>query len=190
VEQDDLLRKAAAVLDRLGLQYLVTGSMASIRYGEPRFTNDVDIVVKLPLNRVPDLCRQFPEDEFYVSEEAACDAVKHQGMFNVIHMISGLKVDFIIAKDTRFVQCQLQRGIREQVSSEAPGEAWFGSPEDVILNKLLFFQEGGSEKHLRDISGMVKAGNQTLDTRYVEDWATTLGVADEWQSVLQRIAGQ
>lgn len=79
MQQDELLRFAVGVLERLHLSYFVTGSIATIFYGEPRFTNDIDIVVDLPLERVSELCRAFPPDQFYVAEESARAAVQRRG---------------------------------------------------------------------------------------------------------------
>ena len=54
----------------------------------------------LPLDRVQEFCRQFPEEEFYVSVHAAEDAVRRHSMFNLIHPRSGLKVDVIVPVPT------------------------------------------------------------------------------------------
>ena len=91
MEPSELLRFVVSVLERLGLRYFVTGSTATIFYGEPRFTNDIDIVVELPAERVDEFCRQFPEDDFCVSTAAADAAVERHSMFNIIHPRSGLK---------------------------------------------------------------------------------------------------
>ena len=163
MEQDELLHHAVQALESLGLRYLVTGSVATIYYGEPRFTNDIDIVVELPANRVDDLCAAFPAGEFYVSAEAARQAVERHSQFNVIHPASGLKVDLMVAS----------------------GDA---SPEDVILKTLEYYREGGSEKHLRDIAGVLKISGEQVDRAYIADWAKRLGLLDLWKELLTRVA--
>jgi len=75
MDQSELLRYCTTVLEQLGLRYFVTGSVATIFYGEPRFTNDIDIVVALPASHISDFCRAFPSEDFYVSEEAMRRAV-------------------------------------------------------------------------------------------------------------------
>ena len=148
MEQSDLLRFVVSVLERLGLRYFVTGSTVTIFYGEPRFTNDIDVVVDLPVDAVPEFCSQFPEDEFYVSAEAARDAVGRHSMFNIIHPRSGLKVDVIIPAPSDFNRSRFARARRVRA-----GEDWdasFSSPEDAILKKMEFHREGGSDKHLRE----------------------------------------
>ena len=83
-------------LERLGLRYFVTGSTATIFFGEPRFTNDIDLVVDLPEERIGELCGAFPPESFYLAEEAVRRAVRNRGQFNLIHPVSGLKVDMVI----------------------------------------------------------------------------------------------
>ncbi|MCA9312032.1 MAG: hypothetical protein KDA21_12545 [Phycisphaerales bacterium] len=166
------------MLEALGIPYFTTGSMASTLYGEPRFTNDVDVVIRLPAGDVMPLCAAFPGPEFYVSPEAARDAARHATQFNVIHPGSGLKVDFMVAEETEFNRSRFQR-VRPVVI--APGVTVnFASPEDVILRKLQYFQEGGSEKHLRDIRGILRLCEPPIDDAYVRVWARTLGVEEEW----------
>lgn len=97
MEQDDLLRVVVATLERLGIRYLVTGSIATIFYGEPRFTNDIDIVVDLDPRSTARLVEAFSPDDFYLSRESAQRAVARGSQFNLIHPSSGLKVDFMVA---------------------------------------------------------------------------------------------
>ena len=154
MQPDDLLRYTADVLDRVGLTYLVTGSTATIAYGEPRFTNDLDIVLDLPADRTAAFCAGFPPPDFYLSADAVADAVRTGFQFNVIHPASGLKIDFILLTTTAFDASRRSRG--RQLPVLADRSVAFASPEDVILKKLLYFREGGSEKHLRDIAGVVR----------------------------------
>jgi hypothetical protein len=95
MEQHELLKFVCALLDRLNVAYMVTGSQATTAYGEPRFTNDIDIVVDLTMATVGEFCDGFPNDDFYLSRPAAIEAVSQHAMFNVIHPSSGLKIDVI-----------------------------------------------------------------------------------------------
>jgi hypothetical protein len=185
MEQSDLLRLVVSVLERLGLRYFVTGSTVTIFYGEPRFTNDIDVVVDLPLDAVAEFCSQFPEDEFYVSVDAARDAVGRHSMFNLIHPRSGLKVDVIIPAPSEFNRSRFARARRVRA-----GEDWdasFSSPEDAILKKMEFHREGGSDKHLRDIAGVLRTSGNEVDTAYIDRWADTLGLTDVWRAILERL---
>jgi len=185
LQPHELMQRVADFFESHGITYRVVGSMASMAYGEPRFTNDVDIVAELPLDKVLALCAAFPAPEYYVSEQAARSAVQKRFQFNILHPPSGLKVDVIVPHDTEFTRNERVRAKR--ITSEGEYSAWFGSPEDVILNKLIFFQLGGIEKHLRDIAGMLKLLRSNLDRHYIEKWAVKLGVAAEWGMILERL---
>jgi len=173
VELSDLLGKVVGVLDRLGASYLVTGSMATITYGQPRFTHDIDIAVRLTPAQAEALARSFPNDEYYASEDAARAAATGGGQFNVIHPGSGLKIDFMVALDSEFNTSRFARGRRIEV---VPGAA----PEDVILRKLEYFREGGSDKHLTDIRAMLDILGDSIDQAYLEMWIDRLDVRREW----------
>jgi hypothetical protein len=184
MDQAELLRYVVQTLEGLGIDYMVSGSHASIYYGEPRMTQDIDVVADLAPAHVPVLLDRFAAPEFYMSEEAAREATVRRGQFNIIHAASGVKIDIVVRKDTPYHQGEFARRWRQPL---LPGiEAYFARPEDVILNKLLYFQQGGSERHLRDIAGMLRVSGAEIDTRYIGDWARDLGVDDIWQAVRRR----
>lgn len=185
METSELLRVVAGVLERLQVRYFVTGSVATIFYGEPRFTNDIDIVADLRLEQIRAFCASFPGDEYYVSEESARRAVLRRQQFNLIHPRSGLKVDFMIPSGNSFNASRFDRARR--VCPVESFEASFSSPEDVILKKMEYYREGGSDKHLRDITGIFKILGEDLDTGYIDDWAGRLEVESIWQSLKDRI---
>lgn len=181
VEQTDLLKYAVATLERLGIPYALVGSYASGIWGESRFTQDIDILIRLPSEAVGVLCAAFPPPDFYVSEAAAFDAVKRRGQFNVIHPASGNKIDFMIAGDGDWTANHLSRTKRirifpDQVISVA-------APEDVIVGKLIYYRDGGSDKHLRDIRGILKVTGDMLDVNYLTQRTIELGLSDEWNQL-------
>lgn len=184
MEQFELLRFVVTALERLGLRYFVTGSTVTIFYGEPRFTNDIDIVVDLSVDAVDQLCLQFPEDDFYISRESALAAVRRRTQFNIIHPRSGLKVDVILPVPSEFNTSRFARAKRVQA-----GEDWsaaFSSPEDAIVKKMEFFRKGGSDKHLRDIAGVLKTSGDEIDRAYIDRWAAALGLSDVWRAIVDR----
>jgi hypothetical protein len=137
MDESNLLRHLAATLEQLAIPYLVTGSMATIAYGEPRFTNDIDVVVALQPAQVDAFCAAFPEPEFYCPRDFVADAVRRRFQFNVLQPETGLKIDVIVATDSAFDRSRLNRAVRVQTQ---PGiAAWFASPEDVILKKLEYY---------------------------------------------------
>lgn len=185
MEQDELLAMVLDVLERQGIIYFVVGSFASSVYGEPRFTQDVDIVVELSEAQVQPLCDAFPSPQFYVSPEAAMEALKSHSQFKVLHPDSGGKVDFMIARPDAWGREQLRR--RREVKILPNRQGFAGRPEDIILSKMLYYREGGSEKHLRDITGILRVSGDDVDRAYVQKWADELGVADIWAAILRRL---
>ncbi len=185
MEQVELLRRAVAVLEAQGIRYMLVGSFASMFYGEPRLTKDIDIVVDLKGGEVDALCAAFPAPDFYVSLPAARQAIAHGGQFNVIHPTSGNKIDFMIARDDDWGRTQIER---RRASEILPGVfVYTASPEDVILGKMWYYQEGGSEKHLRDIAAIMQVSGELVDMEYVARWAEQLGLTEIWQANLRRL---
>lgn len=185
MEQDELLQRTVETLERLNLTYLVTGSMATILYGEPRFTNDIDIVVQLSAKRIGDFVQAFPSDEFYLDDERIRQAVESRGQFNVLHPASGLKIDVIIPEMDEFDRSRFTRARRVRPANDY--EATFSSAEDVIVKKLQFHAEGGSDKHLRDIASVLRISGADLDRDYVTEWADRLGLREIWDLILDQL---
>ena len=181
----ELMQKVADFLERESTPYRIVGSMASIVYGEPRFTNDVDILVDLPGEKVDAVCREFPPPDYYVSAEAVRAAIAKRHQFKILHMPSGLKVDMILSTDTDFGRLDLYQG--QRIKSEGAYNVLFASPENVILKKLLYFQEGGYDKHLRDVAGVILIQGEKIDQAYLDEWAEKLGVADELRLVREQL---
>src|SRR5262249_48167222 len=166
-------------LERLGIPYFVTGSMAGILYGEPRLTHDVDIVVALASRDVERFIDAFPLDEFYCPpEEVLALEVRRgqRGHCNLIHHDSGFKADIYIAFD------ELHRwALAHRRTVELDALRMSVAPvEHVILRKLDYFYEGGWEKHLRDIRGMLEVSASQIDRTLLEQWIARLGLAAAW----------
>jgi hypothetical protein len=181
----ELMRKAAEFFERFGIPYRIVGSMASMAYGEARFTNDIDILVDLREDQTEAVTQEFPAPDYYVSPPAVQRAIRERRQFNIIHVPSGLKLDIIQRKDSDFGSLDITQG--QRLKSEGLYEAWFGSPENVILMKLRYFHEGGGEKHLRDIASMLLIQGTAIDREYIAKWAAKLGVFAEWALVNENV---
>ncbi len=181
----ELLQRIVETLDRLGISYLVTGSVAAMAYGEPRLTNDIDVVAAIGEYHIDALVEAFPPDEFYISEEAVREAVRRQTQFHIIHPSSGLKLDIIIRKDTAFDRSRFQRARR--VTPADSYTANFAAPEDIIIMKMKYYLDGGSEKHLRDITGILKISRDEVDLTYIEHWSRVLGLNEVWDMIRARL---
>lgn len=169
-------------LEAVGAPYMVTGSVASMIYGEPRLTLDVDLVVQLEVERAEELLAAFPESEFYrpplevVRLECSRDA---RGHFNLIHHETGMKADVYPAARDDLHHWGLAN--RRRVAF-GPAELWLAPPEYVIVRKLEFWREGGSEKHLRDVRGMLAAG-LALDRSVLDVALRRRGLEGAWRSL-------
>jgi hypothetical protein len=169
-------------LEALGLPYMVTGSVASMLYGEPRLTVDIDLVMELGVEGAAELLEAFPESDFYrpplevLRAECARDA---RGHFNLIHHESGMKADVYLAAHDELHRWGLAH--RRRVPFEG-GSLSLAPPEYVILRKLEFWTEGGAEKHLRDIRAML-AANVDLDRAFLHKEIQRRGLHAAWQRV-------
>ncbi len=185
MEQHELLLYVVRCFEKLKLPYFITGSMASIAYGEPRFTNDIDLVAVIKQVQVEAFKACFPETEFYLETNSIKKAIDHRHQFNIIHPASGLKVDVFISKGDDFDKNRFNRKKKLNVSESE--SANFASPEDIIIKKLEYYKEGRSEKHLRDIAGMLKISAELIELTYISSWAEKLGVSDIWDTIQKKL---
>ncbi len=166
-------------LERLGLPYCVTGSVAASVYGEPRLTADIDVVLLLKAGDVIRLRTAFPDAEYYVPpDEALFLEISRgtRGAFNLIHHATQFKADFYLAARDPLHTWALKH--RRRISLEG-GEAWIAPPEYVVLRKLEFLREGGQDKHVRDVRFILAATE--LDLAFVESEVVRLGVQAQWR---------
>jgi hypothetical protein len=179
--QGELLRHLVDVLERLGAPYMIGGSQASMYYGDPRATRDIDVVVELRAEHLPEFLSGFPPGEYYADEPAASEAVRAAHQFNIIHPTSGFKIDVYVNPDTPYDRARLARRQRLPL---LPGiDAWFARPEDVILYKLLYHQQVESRGHLSDVLGIIRVSGPELDEAYIRHWADQIGVRSLWDRV-------
>ncbi|HUG29890.1 MAG TPA: hypothetical protein VMQ65_05185 [Candidatus Limnocylindria bacterium] len=171
----ELLIRVIGALEAEGIPYMLTGSLASSLYGEPRATNDVDVVIDPSPVALDRLVGRLQQDELYVDLDAARAALRERGQFNAL--ILDTKVDFIIQKEGPFAAVAFERRRRVRGSEI---DADVVSPEDLILTKLAWAAETGSDRQLRDVAGMV-ALVENLDRAHIELWAGRLGLVDAWQ---------
>ncbi len=163
------------------ITYMVTGSLASIIYGEPRLTNDVDVVVELTPGQSEALRNLYSQQEFYVPPEEVIEieaSRRERGHFSIIHFASGLKADIYLVGEAVIQKWGIEnRRLLETGSTPL----WIAAPEYVIIKKLEFFREGRAEKHLRDIQSMLEISAKEIDLRLLAEKVEQLGLQQEWQ---------
>jgi hypothetical protein len=179
----DLFLLFVRPLNRVGVKYALTGSVAAIFYGEPRLTHDADFVVLLNETQIQGLGSLFVASDFYVppSEVIALEAEREsRGHFNIIHINSGFKADFYFVGDdplNRWALADVQK-------LEFQGECVrLAPPEYIIVRKLEYYREGQSQKHLRDIRSILKISGENLNRDVLDRWIKRLGLKDQWREV-------
>jgi hypothetical protein len=179
--QAEFLQEILPLMDRVGLPYMVVGSIASSAYGEIRTTHDADIVVDAPWENVQRFLHSLGAS-YYFSEDAARMAWERRRMFNIIHVASGNKADIVCLKDTDYAAVAFERrGLTQALGIEIE----LCSPEDIILSKLDWGKRSESERQYRDALGVAKARRSSLDLPYLAHWAEDLGLSDLLSRLLQ-----
>lgn len=167
-------------LDRLGIAYVIGGSLASTLVGEPRSTADVDIAVELAVENLSALLADVA-GEFYVPEDSARRAVESRSSFNLIPAEGALKVDLFVLGDSLLDRGQIERRQAVELPSVPPRTVWVTSPEDVVLRKLQWFVDGdrASDRQWRDVVGVLRTQLGRLDDDYLDRTASEVGLADD-----------
>jgi hypothetical protein len=167
----------AEVLDRLGVDYLLGGSIASSLRGTARATMDVDLVAAIADTNVLNFVTALERD-YYVDAEMIREAIRDRSCFNLVHQGTMIKVDVFVPKGRRYDREAMSRRRRERMSAAGP-EIPVATAEDVVLAKLEWFERGGrvSERQWDDILGVLRVQGEVLDAEYLARWAGELGVA-------------
>ena len=185
MNEQELLLDCLRRLDRGGITYMLTGSMASNAWGMPRLTHDLDFVIQLPPSEVPRFAELFRGD-YYIDEEAIRAAYQPPHQFNAIDTRSSLKVDFWLLRPVPFEREMFDRRTKALICGE---QAWLATPEDVILHKLYWDRITPSERQRSDAAGVFAVQRGRLDEAYLRRWAADLGVSASLEDVLSgRIA--
>jgi len=188
-------------LERMQSPYVIIGAFAGVSYGVTRATFDVDIVVDLSEPHIQALAAAYPPPRFYADADQMRDSIRLGMMFNIIDTSEARKVDLIPLTMKPGYGFALRRRVRREIFA-APGKsfaAWFARPEDVIVGKLMAWQQGGSFKHqtdIRDILVAVKLGDDaelsvSFDRDYIDQWAVKLGPnVEQFWMTLKRLVDE
>jgi len=163
--------------------YMVTGAVASIIYGQPRMTHDIDLVLELQADQVSEFISLFSEDEFCCPpKDVILTEIARQtrGHFNIIHQATGFKADiYPKGKD----KLHLWAFSRRQKIDLSGVNVWIAPPEYVILRKLEYFREGGSSKHLNDIKQMLTISPDIIDRKLLQEQIEENELKKQWQQL-------
>jgi hypothetical protein len=174
-----VLLEVTRVLEELDIPYVVGGSLASSLHGIPRSTQDADLVAALRADHIQPFIGRV-EGAFYVSPERVESAVRRRASFNLIHLKTMIKVDLFVFSETPLARQEMARRQILPIPGEPEAHLQIASPEDTILQKLLWYRKGGevSERQWNDILGVIKVQGRALDRSYLEEWAERSGIED------------
>ncbi|MBN1613138.1 MAG: hypothetical protein JW950_01605 [Deltaproteobacteria bacterium] len=178
MSQQELLKKVIDTLEHLGIDHMITGSVASSLQGEPRSTHDIDIILAVQEADMANLVEAFAPPRYYLDAASIREAISHKSMFNLIDVVEGDKVDFWILTDEPFDQSRFARRYSENVMGMI---LKVSCPEDTILAKLLWaVKSGGSEKQFTDALRVFEVQYDILDMSYLKKWVAALSLEEIW----------
>ena len=174
---EDLLVSIAKILKNLKIPYYVTGGFAVSVWGRPRFTADIDLIIKMTHHEKSDFVKEIKKlsPKGYLDNEQIDTALSREGEFNFIDPDTGMKVDFWIIKDEMYEKECLQRIIPQDFGYKVN----FISPEDLIISKLIWYKKSQSTRHLEDIKSILKITK--VDNEYISRWVKKLKLAEEYK---------
>jgi len=174
------LQPVISAFDKLSIPYYIGGSIASSVYGIARATMDVDIVAVIKIENVSSL-KLILVNEYYIDEDMIKDAIRRFSSFNLIHLETMIKIDVFIHNHQSYAEESLRRRKKDTLEdTEDASEFYFSSPEDIILNKLQWYEMGSrvSERQWLDVTGVIKVQSTNLDVDYLQKWGEQLGLLD------------
>jgi hypothetical protein len=183
LEQDRAFGGVIDILEAMGVEYAIWGGVAVVMYGEPRFTRDMDVVVRLPHGQVETLIHRLEEDGYQVSTESVRNAAESCFYFNVIHLETGIKVDFCVAGRDPIYTWAFEHCLVK--SFDEFRQASYMPPESIILTKLRAYQGSGSTRHLDDIASILRVSGPELDLAYLHREAARMNGLAIWRELVE-----
>jgi len=173
------LKPVIDIFEKLSIPYYIGGSIASSIYGMARATMDVDIVADMDTRHIPAL-KQHLENDYYMDEDMIKEAILNKSSFNLIHLETVLKIDVFIYKDDPYQRNAIQRKVKDTLEENSDTTFYFSSPEDIIINKLIWYKMGGevSDRQWLDVIGVIKVQGESLDKSYLKDWSQKLQILE------------
>ena len=184
--QENFLEKLIKKLNEQNIPYMLSGSVSSSLHGQPRATNDADIIIAPAEEQLIAFVKSLGDD-YYVSYDAAREALKSNSMFNVVDIRNSWKADFIIRKNRPFSREEFQRRRKANIMDL---DVWVVSPEDVILSKLEWAKNSESGQQFLDALGVATVQYDRLDRDYLYKWAKELQVESSLERLLKQAKKQ
>ncbi len=183
---EQFFARVIAELERAGIPYMVTGSLASAAHGRIRTTEDIDIVIAPTQEQLLAFVSAFPPAQFYADDQDALESFRHNVQFNIIDFATTWKVDLIFRRNREFSRVEFER---RQPQTVGGVHVYLATAEDILIAKLEWAKLGESERQIEDAAGIIEHQGAKLDRPYVERWVRELQLERQWQRALARAAG-
>lgn len=172
-DQADLLKVISSFLEKYQIPYMLTGALTVVYYGRPRASHDIDFVVEIHQSDIRHVINVFKKlsTGFLVQEDDIREGVKKKKMFNVIYLPTFTKLDFWLLTDEPFDRERFKRRYRIKLLGK---NMIISTPEDTIIQKLLWYKEAQIEKHLVDAAFTYQIQKKKLDLKYLNNWIKEL----------------
>ncbi len=167
------------VLEAIGASYAIWGGIAVVAYGEPRFTQDMDILLSPRQFAVPLFVRRLQELHYHVDEISVNRALSG-GFFNVIHLGYHIKTDFYVPTEPALLAMIADR---VYLPFDEIRRAAYITPTSIIVAKLRAYEDSESTRHLDDIASVVRLQAKKLDQAKIDIAAAQLRLLGVWRSL-------
>lgn len=187
---EGFLKMILSVLEKAGIDYMIGGAVAVWPWGEPRSTQDIDIVIHLGIEQINALSKELEKVDIYLPPDIILDNLHETRIdlpINAIHGASGYKAEmFLLREDDELRKTAFQRRVKIDFGSEI-GEVFIHSPEDLIIYKMLYYSLSQQTKHIRDIGSIIKSRRDDLDYEYIQIWAIKKQLNAIWQEIQREL---
>lgn len=175
-----------AVLDKAEIEYMIGGAIAVWSWGEPRSTQDVDMVIHLKVEQINTLSEELEKVDIFLPPDIIMENLYNTRgdlPINAIHGFSGYKAEmFLMREDDALRQLAFTRRVKVDFGADV-GKVFVHSAEDIIVYKLLYYSLSQQTKHIRDIGSIIKTSGDNLDYAYIEKWAKEKKLTNIWERI-------
>ena len=178
-EQSQAFGGVIDALEAIGAWYAIWGGLAVVAYGEPRFTQDLDILLSPNEFQVSLFVRALEKTHYHVDEIAVRQAMSG-GFFNVIHLGYHIKTDFFVPTEPELLAMITQR---TYLPFDEIRRAAYLTPTSIVITKLRAYEDSRSTRHLEDIASIIRLQGNKLDDRRLDIAAARLGLLGVWRAV-------
>ena len=183
---EDFLKMILSILKKANIDYMIGGAVAVWPWGEPRSTQDIDIVIHLGIEQINALSQELEEIDIFLPPDIILENLSETRVdlpINAIHGASGYKAEmFLLREDDELRVAAFQRRVKVDFGPEV-GEVYIHSPEDLIIYKLLYYSLSQQTKHIRDIGSIIKTMGEKLDYEYIREWAIEKQLTAIWHEI-------